>query len=120
MKIVAPRLWIVLALTAALLPSAAWSKEITPGMKRPELVDRKDPEYTPAAKEAKLEGTVLLKVNIGKDGVVRDVHVVEGLGMGLTEAAVNAVYHWKFKPAQEADGTPVAVDYTLTLRFQIE
>lgn len=121
MKIVLPRLCLVLALGAALLPSsAAWSKEVTDGMKRPELVDRRVPEYTPAAKEAKLEGTVILKAHIGKDGVIRNVQVVEGLPMGLTESAVNAVYHWKFKPAEEADGTPVEVDYTLTLRFQLE
>jgi TonB family protein len=39
--------------------------------------------------------------------------------MGLTEAAVEAIQKWKFKPAT-LGGRPVNVYYTLTVQFQLQ
>jgi len=64
--------------------------------------------YTPAAREAAVEGTVVLDLVVGEDGRVREVKVVQGLSHGLTEAATAAVQACRFTPG-ERQGKPVAV-----------
>jgi periplasmic protein TonB len=65
-------------------------------------------KYTPEALRAAIEGTVILNVIVSETGRVRDVHVVSGLGHGLTEAAVAAVKACRFSPG-EKDGRAVPV-----------
>lgn len=64
--------------------------------------------YTSAARNAGIEGTVVLDIVVGADGRAREVVVVEGLTHGLTRAAVKAVKACRFKPG-ERDGKLVAV-----------
>lgn len=90
--------------------------EFTP----PELMSSVDPVYTAEAKKEKIEGLVILSAQIGLDGAVRSVNVIQGQSHGLTEAAVDAVKQWKFKPALDARGKPVAVLYTLTINFKLK
>jgi TonB family protein len=65
-------------------------------------------KYTEEAKQAGLEGTVILDIVVGEDGVVRDISVVQGLGQGLNEAAVRALKACRFTPG-ERDGKRVPV-----------
>lgn len=65
-------------------------------------------KYTEEAKAAGLEGKVVLDLVVGEDGRARDIHVVEGLGAGLTEAAITALRDCRFSPG-EKDGKPIAV-----------
>ncbi|MDB4955506.1 MAG: energy transducer TonB [Myxococcales bacterium] len=65
-------------------------------------------KYTDDAKAAGIEGTVVLDLIVGEDGHVREVHVVEGLGHGLTEAATKALRECQFSPG-EKDGKLVPV-----------
>jgi protein TonB len=65
-------------------------------------------KYTDDAKSAGLEGTVVLDLIVGEDGRVRDVQVVQGLGKGLSEAAIAALRACRFSPG-EKDGKPVPV-----------
>ena len=75
--------------------------------------------YTTEAKEAKIEGLVLLQAVIRKDGTVSDAKVLRGLGHGLDEAAVNAVVkEWRFKPGT-LDGQPVDVRATMEISFRL-
>jgi TonB family protein len=62
--------------------------------------------YTDEAREAGLEGTVILTFVVDERGRVRDVKVLQGLGMGLTEAAKRAVAACPFSPG-ERNGQPV-------------
>ena len=48
-----------------------------------------------------------------------DVRVLKSLPMGLTEAAIDAVKQWRFKPAT-LDNRPVSVYFTLTVNFQLQ
>ncbi len=64
--------------------------------------------YTDEARQAGLEGTVVLDVVVGADGKTTDITVVHGLEHGLTEAAVTALRECRFSPG-ERDGQPVAV-----------
>jgi protein TonB len=65
-------------------------------------------KYTEEAREAAIEGTVLLDLVVGEDGRTRDITVVTGLGHGLTEAAVSALKACRFTPG-ERDGKAVPV-----------
>jgi protein TonB len=62
--------------------------------------------YTDEAREAGLEGTVILSFVVDERGRVRDIKVLQGLGLGLTEAAKRAVQACAFSPG-ERDGKPV-------------
>ena len=62
--------------------------------------------YTEEAREAGLEGTVILTFVVDERGRVRDIKVLQGLGLGLTEAAKRAVAACPFSPG-ERNGQPV-------------
>jgi protein TonB len=65
-------------------------------------------KYTDEAKLAAIEGTVVLDLVVGPDGRVSNIHVVTGLGHGLTEAAIAALKGCRFSPGQK-NGVPVPV-----------
>ena len=77
-----------------------------------------NPRYPEAARRARIQGDVKLRVKVDQHGDVEDVSVLNGLGMGLTEAAEKAVRQWKYQPAMR-DGKPVAVDINVTVRFRL-
>ncbi len=65
------------------------------------------PDYPPFARDAGIQGKVVLHVLVGKDGRVKNVKVNKGV-VGLNEAAMDAVKRWVFKPAL-SNNKPVAV-----------
>ncbi len=74
------------------------------------------PVYPDAAWAAGITGDVLVRAVIDETGAVTDVEVLRGLPYGITEAAVAAIWRWKFAPATR-DGQPVAVYRNLSVRF---
>lgn len=67
-------------------------------------------QYPLAEMKAHIEGTVVVDFTITAEGRVRDVHVAESAGnANLDAAAVNCVTRWRYNPARDADGKPVAV-----------
>ena len=78
-----------------------------------------DPHYPEEARHARVQGVVILQTIIDTLGNVTDVRVLKGLPSGLTEAAVEAVSSWRFKPAT-LDGQPVAVYYLVTVSFSVQ
>src|SRR5277367_5275543 len=89
-----------------------------PGMTPPKVLQKTDPEYTKDAKAAKIEGTVLLSVVVGSDGVARDIQVTRSLDPGLDNKAMAAVQNWKFQPAVK-DGQSVSVKATIEVNFRL-
>jgi TonB family protein len=89
------------------------------GVTRPEILIQVKPVYTELARKSRVTGTVILETTIDEQGNVTDVRVLKGLPMGLSEAAVEAVQGWKFKPATR-EGRPVQVYYVLTVNFQVD
>ncbi|MBZ5608232.1 MAG: energy transducer TonB [Acidobacteriia bacterium] len=68
------------------------------------------PSYPDEARRANLEGNVKLNLLIGEDGIPKDIHVVEPVGMGLDEKAVEAISQWRFQPALvNGRATPVSI-----------
>ena len=65
-------------------------------------------KYNEEALAAGIEGQVVLDIVVGEDGRVREVHLVQGLGHGLDEAAIAAIKACQFSPG-EKNGEHVAV-----------
>jgi|SRR5215472_4390471 len=57
----------------------------------PQLIHSQQPDYSEQARRAKLERTCTLTLIVGVDGRPSDVHVLQRLGMGLDEKAIEAV-----------------------------
>ncbi len=74
------------------------------------------PIYPDAAKQANIQGVVVLDTTIGRDGTVLDVRPISGPGE-LTPAAVDAVKWWRFQPYL-VNGQAVQVKTTLAVDFQ--
>jgi len=77
------------------------------------------PRYPEAARRARIQGAVILELTIDKRGNVKTVKVLRGLPLGCTDAAVEAVKKWKFKPST-LNGKPVEVIYVLTVKFSLQ
>ena len=89
------------------------------GVSLPVSLSKVEPQYTEEARKARLQGTVILEVEVRSDGTVDpdSITVIQGLGMGLTEKAIEAVQHWTFKPAYK-NGKPMGV--AMPVAFQME
>lgn len=85
----------------------------------PKLSSRVLPKYPAGAKQARLEGIVLLQARVGTDGTVTAIKVLRAEPAGLTEAATEALQQWRYEPARNSAGKPVAVIMTVTFRFAL-
>jgi protein TonB len=100
-------------------PPAAAASDAAPGLIEPAAVaTRVEPSYPESARRAGVEGTVELEVSIDASGRVVEVEVLRGLPMGLSDAAVDAVRRWTWKPARSPQG-PVASRRTVRIRFTL-
>ena len=88
------------------------------GVSAPVLIHKVEPEYSEEARKAKYQGTVLLHVEIGPEGIATNIRVQRSLGLGLDEKAIECVKQWKFKPG-EKDGKPVTVAATIEVNFRL-
>jgi TonB family protein len=77
-----------------------------------------DPEYTVEARKARLQGTVVLSLNIGSDGIARDIKIKRPLGMGLDQKAAEIVQEWLFRPALE-NGKPIPTKLDVEVLFRL-
>ena len=82
-----------------------------------DLIHQVTPEYPQKAKSAHIQGTVLLHAIIDKDGHIQDLIVMDGV-CWLSEAAVDAVRNWRYKPLM-INGKPAEVDTTITVVFNL-
>ncbi|MGH9393553.1 MAG: energy transducer TonB, partial [Terriglobales bacterium] len=78
-----------------------------------------DPDFTDAARKAKFQGTCEVSVLIGADGLVSDPKVLQPLGLGLDQKAIEAVLKWRFIPAKNRDGRPTAVRAVIEVNFRL-
>jgi periplasmic protein TonB len=76
------------------------------------------PEYSEDARKANYQGTTTLGLTAGGDGLPYDVCVVNALGHGLDEKAIEAVKQWKFEPAVK-DGRTVPVRVSVETDFRL-
>ena len=88
------------------------------GVTAPQVESRVEPQYTQAARLAGYQGTAVVQLLVKKDGTVDVMRVVQGLGLGLTDSAVDALKQWKFSPGQK-DGHAVDVALTVEVNFNL-
>jgi protein TonB len=81
------------------------------------LVQQVKPRYPALAVQAHVQGTVVLQAVIGKDGTVRDLHLVSGHPM-LAGAAIEAVKQWRYRPYL-LNNEPVEVDTQINVNFTL-
>lgn len=84
----------------------------------PEVLLRVEAEYTAEAREERIQGVVILRLQIDEAGSVTDAEVLKGLPLGLSEAAVAAARQWRFDPATR-DGEPVAAQRNVVVEFRL-
>ncbi|MBD3349616.1 MAG: TonB family protein [Candidatus Eisenbacteria bacterium] len=84
---------------------------------RPAVIKRVHPAYPELARQAELEGVVVLKVGVDEFGRVREALVIESVA-GLDEAALEAIYRWRFEPARQRD-VPVPAWIVIPIRFTL-
>lgn len=78
-----------------------------------------DPEFSDEARRAKYQGVCMVSLIVDAQGNPQNIHVVQTLGMGLDEKAIEAVQKWKFKPAMKDGRTPVPVMITVEVDFHL-
>jgi TonB family protein len=81
------------------------------------LVYKVQPEYPFEAKDARIQGQVLLKAVISKDGSIEKLILVSGHPM-LAPAAIDAVKQWRYRPYLVM-GNPVEVDTQIRVNFEL-
>jgi len=75
-------------------------------------------DYPELARQAGIEGRVVVSFIVNKEGEVESPKVVRGIGGGCDEEALEAVKNAKFKPARQR-GRPVKVRYSLPVTFRL-
>jgi protein TonB len=79
------------------------------------LIRRVQPDYPTLARQARIQGTVVLRAVISRDGAIENLQVLSGHPM-LVQAAVNAVLQWRYRPYL-LNGEAVEVETQITLKF---
>ena len=88
------------------------------GVSPPQLLKEVRADYTDEARRANVEGEVVLEIVVRRDGTVGDVKVLQRLGSGLEQRAIQAVRQWRFSPAR-LKGTPVDVVVEVAVEFRL-
>jgi protein TonB len=111
-----PALGEILRSTTPSLPKAAVQKlRVSSGVAQGLLLRKVDPQYPSLARQARIQGTVVLQAVIGKDGSVQNLRVISGHPM-LIQSAVDAVKQWLYKPYY-LNGEPIEVETQINVNF---
>jgi protein TonB len=108
---------VVGGLGTAAPPPPAPTLRVGGGIREPRKVKHVAPAYPRHAREARIQGVVILECTISPLGRVEDVRVLRGVRL-LDEAAVEAVQQWVYSPTL-VDGVPVPVLMTVTVNFSL-
>ena len=88
------------------------------GIAPPSLLREVKPQYTEEARRLGVEGDVVLEIVVRSDGSVGQVSLLQRLGSGLDQRAIDAVRQWRFAPARRR-GTPVDVLVEVAVEFKL-
>lgn len=85
----------------------------------PSILSAPDPKYPESARRANVEGAVGVGLVIGAQGSVTSAWVAESSGnAALDQAAVDAVYKWRFAPGT-VNGSPVETQSRVRVNFSL-
>ena len=98
-------------------PGLAKRVRISQGVAMALVADKVPPEYPAEAREQHIQGNVLLRVIVGKEGNVENVQLISGHPL-LAAAAIDAVKQWKYRPYL-LNGEPVEVQTQVLVNFTL-
>jgi len=75
------------------------------------------PQYPLEARKQRIQGTVHIGVLIGKDGLIKEAHIIDGHPM-LTASALEAVKGWRYQPYR-LKGKILEVETIITVNYTI-
>lgn len=90
---------------------------ISQGVTKGLLIHRVEPPYPPLARQARVQGDVVLTAIIDIEGNIKNLQLVSGHPM-LVPAAIESVKQWHYKPYL-LNGQPVEVETTITVIFSL-
>ena len=76
---------------------------------------RVQPLYPPLARQARIQGQVVIRAVISRNGMIENLQVLSGHPM-LVQAAIDAVKQWRYRP-YFLNGEPVEVETQVTVNF---
>ena len=88
------------------------------GVSAPQVVHSVEPEFTDDARRANYQGNVSVQLIVDSEGNPQNVRLVNHLGMGLDQKAIEAVKQYRFRPAMY-QGHPVAVQIVIDVDFHL-
>ena len=94
------------------------TEKVGGGVSAPRATYTREPEFSELARAVGYQGVCTLGLIVGADGKPRNIHIINRLGLGLDEKAIEAVRSWRFSPALK-DGQPVAVQIAVEVDFHL-
>jgi protein TonB len=89
------------------------------GVTAPKPIKQVQPEYTDAARQARVQGTVQLTGIVEPDGTIGSIRVTKALDPELDQQAIKALSKWLFDPGQK-DGVKVRVQVNVEMTFTLK
>jgi TonB family protein len=88
------------------------------GVTAPRLVAKTEPTYTEEDRQARVQGTVTLYIQVSPEGRATNMRVLRSLTPGLDQRAMEAVANWRFDPGMK-NGLPVTVEANIEVNFRL-
>ncbi len=109
----------IISSTPVAVPKVATPQRVrvSQGVSQGLLIHRVQPMYPPLARQARIQGSVILQAEISKDGSIENLRLISGHPM-LAPSAIEAVKQWRYKP-YFLNGEPVAVETQITVNFTL-
>jgi periplasmic protein TonB len=109
----------VLSSTPTVAPHIATPQRVrvSSGVQSGLLIRKVNPVYPPLARQARIQGVVILQAQISKEGNIENLQLISGHPM-LAPAAIEAVKQWKYKPYL-LNGEPVEVETQVQVNFTL-
>jgi len=109
----------IISSTPVAVPKVATPQRVrvSAGVTQGLLIHKVQPNYPPLARQARIQGAVILQAEISKNGTIENLHVISGHPM-LAPAALDAVKQWRYKP-YVLNGEPVEVETQVTVNFTL-
>jgi protein TonB len=109
----------ILSSANAAIPKVATPQRVrvSSGVSTGLLIKKVTPNYPQLAKQARIQGAVVLQALISKEGTIQNLQLISGHPM-LAPAAIEAVKQWRYKPYL-LNGEPVAVETQVVVNFSL-
>ncbi len=109
----------ILSATPTVAPKIATPQRVrvSAGVTSGLLIRKVPPSYPPLARQARIQGTVILQAQISKTGDIQNLQLISGHPM-LAPAAIEAVKQWKYRPYL-LNGEPVEVETQVQVNFTL-